>query len=110
MQVVQSSNDQDHADGNVERHSIDASEKAAGDDSNVLCLNASCASNGVAPNSDSLSRVACQGTGVVNVHKADMCIIIWYRLSTPTSRLVLHSVPMDTCLCCCTEEHCAPWL
>jgi hypothetical protein len=34
LQVPVSSNDQDHADGNVECHGLDASEGAVGDDSN----------------------------------------------------------------------------
>jgi hypothetical protein len=38
--VLESSNDQDHADGNVECRGTDAS-KEAGDDSNVNCLNGS---------------------------------------------------------------------
>jgi hypothetical protein len=38
--VLELSNDQDHADGNVERRGIDASEEAIGDDSNVIGLNA----------------------------------------------------------------------
>jgi hypothetical protein len=36
MQVVESSNDQDHAEGNVEHCSIDAFEEVIGDDSNVI--------------------------------------------------------------------------
>jgi hypothetical protein len=36
MQVLESSNDQDHADGNVECRGIDASGENIGDDSNYL--------------------------------------------------------------------------
>jgi hypothetical protein len=45
MQVLESSNYQEHADKNVERHGIDASQEAMGD-GNVVCLNAPCASHG----------------------------------------------------------------
>jgi hypothetical protein len=73
--------DLDHADGNVERCSIDAWEEAIGDDSNVICLDAPLASHGVAQ-FPIHSRVASQGTGLVNVHNADMAV---YRLSTSTA-------------------------
>jgi hypothetical protein len=36
MQVLESSNGQDHADGNVRDCSINASKDAVGDDSNVI--------------------------------------------------------------------------
>jgi hypothetical protein len=36
MQAVESSNDQDHAEGNVEHRSIDAFEEVIGNDSNVI--------------------------------------------------------------------------
>jgi hypothetical protein len=36
LQVLDSSNDQDHAEGNVECPGIDASEEAVGDRSNVI--------------------------------------------------------------------------
>jgi hypothetical protein len=42
LQVLAPSNDEGHADGNVERRRIDASEEAVCDDSNVFCLNATC--------------------------------------------------------------------
>jgi hypothetical protein len=43
-----SSNDQDHADGNIDCRSIDASEETIGDDSNEICSNppnASCSTS-----------------------------------------------------------------
>jgi hypothetical protein len=36
LQVLESFNDQDHTDGNVECRGIDVSEEAIGDDSNVI--------------------------------------------------------------------------
>jgi hypothetical protein len=73
LQVLESSSDQDHADGNVKCRGIDASEEAVGDDSNVICFSASCASAGVAQVTIH-SQVAYQGTGVLNVHNADMAM------------------------------------
>jgi hypothetical protein len=69
MQPLESSNDQDQANGNVERRGIDASEEAIGDGSDELCLNAPRASQ-VANN----SQVASQGTGVMNVQTATMAM------------------------------------
>jgi hypothetical protein len=43
-----SSNDEEHADGNNECHGSDASGEAVGDDSNVICLNGSRSSQGIA--------------------------------------------------------------
>jgi hypothetical protein len=70
LQVLESPNDQHHADGSVECCCIDASKEPIGDDSNATCLNASHTSRGVAlvlihP------QVASQGTGVVNIYDAD---------------------------------------
>jgi hypothetical protein len=48
MQVLESSNNYDHADGNVERRGIGAPREGIGDDSNVGCLNAPHASHAVA--------------------------------------------------------------
>jgi hypothetical protein len=39
IQVLESAFDQDDADGNVKRRSLDASIEAIGDESNVTCLN-----------------------------------------------------------------------
>jgi hypothetical protein len=55
VQVLESSNDQDHADANVACRSIDASEEAIGDDSIFLCLNAPCKSCVVAQVANSLA-------------------------------------------------------
>jgi hypothetical protein len=38
MQVLESPNDEDHADGNVESRGIDASEEAIGEESNVVSV------------------------------------------------------------------------
>jgi hypothetical protein len=73
MQVLESSNDQNHADGKVESRGIDASKEAIGDDSRVVRLHAPRASHGVAQVAIH-SQVASQGTGVVNVHNADMAM------------------------------------
>jgi hypothetical protein len=62
---------QDHANGNVERRDVDASELAIGDDSTVICKNAPLASHGVAQVAIH-SQAASQGTGVVNVHHKGM--------------------------------------
>jgi hypothetical protein len=70
LQVLESPNDQHHADGNVECRCIVASEQATGDDSNVICSNASLALHGVAQVATH-SQVASQGTGVINVHDAE---------------------------------------
>jgi hypothetical protein len=68
LQVLDSSNDQDHADGNVESSGID------GDDGNAICFNAPRASHGVA-NVTIHSQVTYQGTGVVNAYyNADMAM------------------------------------
>jgi hypothetical protein len=67
--VLELSNDQDHADGNVERHGIDASEEAIGDDSNVIRLK--CSTGATWCSTSHYSPVACQGIGAVNVHNAD---------------------------------------
>jgi hypothetical protein len=40
VQLLESSNNQEHADGNVQRRGIDDSEEAIGGDSHVICLNA----------------------------------------------------------------------
>jgi hypothetical protein len=45
--VLESSNDQDHAGGNVERRDTEASKEAVGDDSNIIYLDASHMSHGV---------------------------------------------------------------
>jgi hypothetical protein len=58
MQVLESSNDQDHADGNVERCGIDRLEEAIGD-GKVICLNSPCASHGVAQVAIHFSLVVC---------------------------------------------------
>jgi hypothetical protein len=71
--ALESSSDQGHADGNVERHGIDASEEATRDASNVICFNAPQVSYGVAQSSIH-SQVASQETGVVNVHNADLAM------------------------------------
>jgi hypothetical protein len=39
--VLESSNDQDHPDGNVECRDTEASKEAVVDDSNITCLDAS---------------------------------------------------------------------
>jgi hypothetical protein len=69
------SNDQRHADENVECRSSDASEEAVGNDNNVICLNGcSHASHGVAQAFAIHSQIASHGTGIVNVHGADMAM------------------------------------
>jgi hypothetical protein len=81
MQVLEVSNDQDHADGNVERRGIHAdgnvegrgihdSEEAAGVYSNAISSKAPRASHGVAQDAIH-AQVASQGTGVANAHNAD---------------------------------------
>jgi hypothetical protein len=67
MQVLESSNDPAHADGNIERGSIDASEEANGDISNVIGLNAPRSPHGEAQVVVH-SQVASEGTGAVNIH------------------------------------------
>jgi hypothetical protein len=67
LQVLESSNDQDHADGHV-----DVSEGAIGNYSNVICLNASPASHGVSQHTIH-SQVASKGTGAVNVYTTVYC-------------------------------------
>jgi hypothetical protein len=61
-----SKQNQDHTVGNVECRSNDASGEAVDDDSNVICLHASCVSTAVAQFAIH-SQIASQGTGVVNV-------------------------------------------
>jgi hypothetical protein len=73
MQDLESSNDQDPADGNVKCRSNDASKEAIGDDSHVTCLSAPHTSHGVAQVAIH-SQVASQSTGVVNIHNADMAM------------------------------------
>jgi hypothetical protein len=48
LQVLRSSNDQDHADGNVEHRGIDVPKRPTVDKSNVICGNAPSARHGVA--------------------------------------------------------------
>jgi hypothetical protein len=64
---------EDHADGNVECRGIDASEEAAGDDINVMCLSVPHALPAVAQ-APIHSPVASQGTGVVRAHNVDMAM------------------------------------
>jgi predicted carbohydrate-binding protein with CBM5 and CBM33 domain len=71
--VLESSNDQDHAHGNVECLGADASGVALGDDSNEICLDGSCASHGLAQVAID-SKVASQGTAAVRVHDSDMAM------------------------------------
>jgi hypothetical protein len=73
LQVLGSSNDRHHADGNVECSGIDASEEANGGDSKLIRLKAPRALHGVAQVAATL-QVASQGTGVVNVHNVDMAL------------------------------------
>jgi hypothetical protein len=70
MQALESSHGQDHADGNVEHHGIDASQEAIVD-GNVICLNSPHASHGVAQVATH-SQAASQGTGVIKVQNARM--------------------------------------
>jgi hypothetical protein len=81
----------DHADENVECHSIGASEEAVGDASHVICSNASHASHGQARIAIH-SQVASKGTGVVNVHNAggDVLIICIYNFFLAIATLVTH--------------------
>jgi hypothetical protein len=78
LQVLESSNYQDDADGNVECRSINSSGESVSDDSNGICLNASQASHGV-EQVGIHSQVAAQGTALVNVYNAKMAI---HQLST----------------------------
>jgi hypothetical protein len=73
MQVLESSIDEDHAVGDVERRGIDASEEAIGNDSNVMRVNAPRASHGVAHVAIH-TQVASQETVVINVQNADMAL------------------------------------
>jgi hypothetical protein len=73
LQVLESPNDQHHADGNVECRCIVDSEEAASDDSDVICSNASLALHGVAQ-AVTHSQVASQGTGVINVHDSEVAM------------------------------------
>jgi hypothetical protein len=61
--VWESSNDQDHADGNVECRCTAASGEVIGNDMNAICLSASRASHVVA-HVVIHSQVASQGTGI----------------------------------------------
>jgi hypothetical protein len=85
-QGVQSSNDQDHADGDVEDRSLDASKEAIGNDGNVICVKPPRVSHGVtrfAIHLQVASRgTASQGIGAGNVYKADMAM---HCSSTSTS-------------------------
>jgi hypothetical protein len=45
MQVLESSNHQDHADANVERPGIDTSEEAIGDGNGICLLNMWCSTS-----------------------------------------------------------------
>jgi hypothetical protein len=71
LQVLESSSDRDHADGNVECRCTCAAEEVGDGDSNAICLNAPRASHGVAQVTFRL-QVASQGTGRVNVRNSDM--------------------------------------
>jgi hypothetical protein len=61
LQVLESSKDQDHGDGNVECSGIGNPEEAIGDDNNVTYLNAPSVPHGVAKVMIT-SQVASQGT------------------------------------------------
>jgi hypothetical protein len=70
-QGLRSSNDQDHADGDVEDRCLDAFKEAIGNGSNVTCVKAPRVSHGITRVAIHL-QVASQGLGAVNVYKADM--------------------------------------
>jgi hypothetical protein len=69
FQILESSNDQDHADGNFERLSIVAFLEAFGDDSNLICSHDPHASHGVTQDAIH-SHIASQGIGAVIVRVA----------------------------------------
>jgi hypothetical protein len=73
--VLEPSNDQAHADGHGEWCGNHASADAIGSYSSVICLNAPCASHGVA-HVALPSQVVSHGTGVVNVQGADMAMVL----------------------------------
>jgi hypothetical protein len=68
LKAVLYTSHQDHADENAECHGNDAFGEAVGGNSNVICLNGSCTSHGVAQVAIHL-QVTSQGHGVVDVHK-----------------------------------------
>jgi hypothetical protein len=68
--VVLKSNDQDHADGNVECRTTHASREAVGSERNGICLNVH-APNGVAEVAIH-SQIASQRSEVANGHNVDM--------------------------------------
>lgn len=72
LQVLESSNNQDHADGRVEGRDTDASEKAIGSESNVACLHASNESH--VAQVAIRSQDASQGTVVFNALSADLAM------------------------------------
>jgi hypothetical protein len=79
-QVLESSNNQDHADGNDECCGIGAPEKAIGVDGNVICLNATRTSHRVAQVAIH-SQVASQGGGSCQCPLCDygdvLIIYVW---------------------------------
>jgi hypothetical protein len=80
MRVLDCSNDQNLADGNVECRVSDVSAESICDDSNVIWLNALRASHGVEQVAIH-SQVASQWIAIVNVHNADTAM---YGSSTST--------------------------
>jgi hypothetical protein len=93
--VLESSNDQDHADANGDCHGSDASGEAVGSDSNELCFKGlQCklhAWKGVAQIAIH-SQDASQGTGVDNVHGAKSVITLTLTAVFPALYLWLISM------------------
>jgi hypothetical protein len=91
--VLESLNDQDHADGHAE--CADASAEAGGDDSNAICSSGTGASHSVAQ-ANIHSQVTSQGTGAVKSRNMYVCDVLIVHTYTG----VLHSHKKSDILAC----------